>query len=73
MEKIEAKTRDLERVPERGRVVPELRREGIQHYRELILKPYRMVYRVSGNVVVIVAFVDGRRDLGEFLVARAMR
>jgi plasmid stabilization system protein ParE len=73
VEKIQAKTAHLEKLADRGRTVPELRREGIHNYRELILKPYRMVYRISGKAVVIVAFVDGRRDLGELLVARAMR
>ena len=73
IDKIEAATRKLSKLPDRGRVVPELRREGIQSYREVILKPYRLVYRVSGDLVVVVAFVDGRRDLGELLIARAMR
>lgn len=71
--RIEAATKRLTRLPGRGRIVPELRREGIQAYRELILKPYRLVYRMSGRAVVIVAFLDARRDLGELLVSRAMR
>jgi toxin ParE1/3/4 len=73
VDKIAAKTARLEKLAGRGRIVPELRREGIHNYRELIMKPYRMVYRINGKLVVIVAFVDGRRDLGELLVARAMR
>jgi toxin ParE1/3/4 len=73
VEKIAAATGKLSKLPDRGRVVPELRREGIQSYREVILKPYRLVYRVSGGLVVVVAFLDGRRDLGELLIARAMR
>ncbi len=71
--KLEGITDRLEHFPERGRIVPELRREGISSYYELVLNPYRLIYRIYAREVAIVAFLDGRRDLGELLVARAMR
>ena len=65
--------RVLEALPDRGRVVPELERRGIAAYREIIAKPYRIVYRVVGPEVWILAIVDGRRDLDELLYERARR
>ena len=71
--RIEAATARLGHLPRRGRVVPELSAEGIHTYRELVIPPHRLVYRVAQRRVIVVAFVDGRRDLGELLVARALR
>jgi plasmid stabilization system protein ParE len=72
-ELIDTAIRSLERLPDRGRVVPELERRGIATFREAIATPYRIVYRVMGREVWIVAVVDGRRDLDELLHERARR
>ena len=64
---------DLETMPRRCRVVPELHAEGIDAYRELLVGPYRIVFGVRGTDVVVHAAVDGRRDLGELLIERALR
>ncbi len=63
----------LQRLPERGRVVPELRKFGVLHYRELIHKPWRMIYSIRGREVWIMAVVDGRRDLADLLFERLAR
>jgi toxin ParE1/3/4 len=63
----------LAQLPERGRVVPELGELGITEYRELISRPYRICYRIHGRDVAIVAVLDGRRDLEEVLMDRALR
>jgi plasmid stabilization system protein ParE len=68
--------RDVERLdamPHRCRVVPELQAEGIDGYRELLIGPYRLMFVIRGSDVVILTAVDGRRDLGELLVERALR
>ncbi len=72
-DRIERVVHSLEALPDRGRVVPELERRGIAAYREIIAKPYRIVYRVVGPEVWILAIVDGRRDLDELLYERARR
>ena len=59
--------------PGRGRIVPELRRHGIVAFREIIVAPHRIVYRIAGKVVRVVAIVDGRRDLDDLLRARVHR
>ncbi len=56
--------------PERCRVVPELRALGVTAYRELLVRPYRIPFRIHGRDVVVLAVLDGRRDLEEILVRR---
>ena len=64
---------DLETMPRRCRVVPELHAEGIDAYREMLAGPYRIMFAIRGTDVVVLAAVDGRRDLGELLIERALR
>ena len=52
----------LEAFPDRGRVVPETSRQDL---RELIVNPYRLVYRRDADVVTITLVVHGRRLLDE--------
>ena len=63
----------LRTMPLRGRTVPELAEVGVCDYRELILRPWRVVYRVEGGTVYIVAVVDSRRDLADLLLERVVR
>ncbi len=41
-------------------------------YRELIAAPYRIFYRITGKVVSLLGVLDGRRELEEMLVNRAL-
>ena len=52
--------RSLRRFAERGRVVPESDDPSI---RELFVKHYRLIYQITPDHVVILAFVHGARDL----------
>lgn len=52
----------------RGRRVPELRKLGIDDYRELIETPWRIIYRPSSDGVVVLALLDARRDLHTVLL-----
>lgn len=63
----------LERSPERGRPVPELGSTGTRVWRELVVKPHLIVYRIRENIVMVGAVVDGRRDLEELLLERLTR
>ena len=72
-DKLKARTNSLERLPDRGRVVPELHALGIRFLRELVIAPYRVLYRIEGARVHIVAVFDGRRNLEDILLARALR
>jgi toxin ParE1/3/4 len=63
----------LQTLPERGRVVPELRKIGLLQYLELIHKPWRMIYTIRAREVWIMAVLDTRRDLGDLLFERLAR
>jgi toxin ParE1/3/4 len=52
----------LAELPDRGRVVPEVAREDI---RELIIGPYRLIYRRDASAVTITMVIHERRDLTE--------
>ena len=68
-----AKAASLETVPKRGRYVPELSHFGMRSWREHVVRPYRIVYRVSGDTVTVLAAFDGRRDLEDLLLERLLR
>lgn len=59
--------------PQRGRVVPELSDHGITTYRELIMAPWRIVFRVHERDVYVVVVVDGRRNVEDVLLDRLTR
>lgn len=46
---------------ERGRIVPESNRPDV---RELFVSNYRLIYKVTQDVVYILTFIHGSRDLG---------
>jgi toxin ParE1/3/4 len=62
----------LAQFPERGSYPKELLALGIKEYRQSSFKPYRVIYRVVGNQVVIVLIVDGRRDMQSVLARRLL-
>ena len=69
-ERIERVAQSLVTFPARGRVLPELREQGVTRYLELIVKPWRLVYRIEGAKVYVVSVLDGRRDLEALLFHR---
>lgn len=64
---------DLSTFPERGRVVPEFLDVGIQRWRELVVSPHRIVYRIEGDKVFIEVIFDSRRDSETVLFDRLVR
>ena len=67
MQRIERRGSTLRLLSTRGRIVPELRRLGENRYHELIEAPWRLIYDVETQHVRIIAIVDSRRDLGEWM------
>ena len=61
---------NLSRLPERGSYPKELVSLGIKEYRQAFFKPYRVIYRVADNKVIIYLIVDGRRDMQAVLTRR---
>jgi len=71
--KLQSQAQSLERFPARGRIVPELKAMGIQFLRELVIAPYCMIFRIEGHEVHVLAVFDGRRNLEDVLLERALR
>lgn len=75
--RILAKLRDetalLASMPRRGRVVPELQAQGVSAYHELIVFPWRIIYRIGERQVHVLAVFDSRRNLEDILLERLTR
>jgi toxin ParE1/3/4 len=73
LERLERRIQSLELIPERGRIVPELHWHGISTVREVFEEPWRVLYRIGGDSVVVVAVYDRRRRLDDVLMERFLR
>lgn len=58
--------------PERGSIPKELRSLGMAEYRQVVFKPYRLIYRVHSEQVVVYLIADGRRDMQSLLARRML-
>jgi toxin ParE1/3/4 len=63
---------ELSTFPGRGSVPKELRSVGVQDYRQTVLKPDRIIYRILGTSVVVYVIADGRRDMQTLLLRRLL-
>ncbi|MBX3515553.1 MAG: type II toxin-antitoxin system RelE/ParE family toxin [Rhodospirillales bacterium] len=63
----------LSELPQRGNVPKELQELGITEYREAHYKPYRIIYRIFENRVIVYCVADGRRDMQSHLQRRLLR
>ena len=68
--KLKDKILNLDESPNRGRIVPELKRINIMDYREIIVNPYRIIYHVGNKRVTIFAVFDGRRLIDDIIYQR---
>ena len=62
----------LSTAPTRGSQPKELRSLGDQEYRQILFKPYRLIYRIVGQQVAIYLIADGRRDMQSLLSRRLL-
>ena len=74
LEKFIAARDSLRELPERGRIPPELERVNILSFREIQVRPYRLVYQINKAVreVHIHVVADGRRNFTELLKERLL-
>jgi addiction module RelE/StbE family toxin len=73
LNQIKNKIETLCYLPHRGRHIPELQKQGILIYRELIIPPWRVMYRVSKNKVYILAIIDSRRNVEDILLEKLIK
>jgi plasmid stabilization system protein ParE len=69
-EDVRRKASSLHSFPERGRVVSELQEQGITQYRELVIEPWRIIYRISKREVYVLSVLDSRRSVEDILLRR---
>ena len=62
----------LERFPSRGAVPKELAALGIREFRQILVRPYRLIYRVVARRVIVMLIADGRRDMQTALERRML-
>jgi toxin ParE1/3/4 len=67
---LKRKASGLHSFPDRGRIVPELQEQGITQYRELIVAPWRIIYRISQETIYVLAVFDSRRSVEDILFKR---
>ena len=70
LNKIKKKASSLHSLPERGRIVPELQDQGISHYRELIIPPWRLIYRIEEHKIFVLSLLDSRQNVEDLLLKR---
>lgn len=59
-------------MPHRGLRPTELPAGTEGEYRQVLFKPYRIVYQFSGNEVTVLLIADGRRNLQSLLLRRLL-
>ena len=73
LKEIKQKAANLRTLPERGRIVPELQDQGIHIYRELVVVPWRIIYRISPASVYVLSVIDARRNVEDILLDRLVK
>ena len=63
----------LQSMPLRGHVPVELERAGVMEFREVLFKPYRIIYQVVKSRVYVHCVLDGRRNMQDLLQERILR
>jgi addiction module RelE/StbE family toxin len=71
-QKIKKKANSSNFFPLRGRVVPELQKEGITMYRELISSVWRIIYKIDNDTIYIMAIFDSRQNVEELLLQKLL-
>lgn len=62
----------LEHFPQRGAVPKELDALGIRDFRQILLRHFRVIYRIIGTKVLVLIIADGRRDMQGLLERRLL-
>ncbi|RLC05052.1 MAG: plasmid stabilization protein [Deltaproteobacteria bacterium] len=70
LKNIKQKTSELYTLPERNRIVPGLQDQGILQYREMIIPPWKLIYRIAERKVYVLSLIDSRRNVEDILLKR---
>lgn len=72
LDDIEGAIDTLETLPDRGAVPSELAALGVRDYRQMVVSPHRIIYRVIDTTVYVMVIADGRRDMQSLLERRLL-
>ena len=72
LDKIDKSISNIDFFPEKGRKIPELETHNLGNYRELIISPWRIFYKVDKKIIYIIGIIDGRRNIEDILLKRLM-
>ena len=70
LKKIKKKASNLYTLSERGRIVPELQGQGILQYGELVIPPWRLIYRIDERKIYVLSVIDSRQNVEDILLNR---
>jgi addiction module RelE/StbE family toxin len=73
LKRIENRISTLDHFPERGGYVPELFKNNIKDYRQLLESPWRIIYKIDNNIVNVLLIIDSRRNTQDILVKRLIK
>lgn len=62
--------KSLSENPERGHIPQELEGLNTRLCRQIVVKNYRIIYQILGEVVIIHGIIDGRRNIRETMRQR---
>ena len=71
--KIKERVNLLKVSPEQGRIIPEFDVFKNKKYRELIVKPWRIIYKIEKKEVKVLLVIDGRRNIEDILFERLIK
>jgi toxin ParE1/3/4 len=72
LDRLLAAIETLETFPLRGSVPKELDALGIREFGQILVEPYRLIYRLGGKIVFVMVIADGRRDMQALLERRLL-
>jgi len=73
LKRIEERINSLKQFPERGSYVPELLKNNIKDYRQLIESPWRIIYKIDKNIVNVLMIIDSRRNTQDILIEKLIK
>ena len=73
VEHLQESCNELSSFPNKGHCPPELEEIGVNNFREVHFKPYRIIYEVIDKNVFVHCILDGRRSLQRLLERRLIR
>ncbi len=70
LKQIKEQVVELSFFPEKCRIVPELYNQGITLYREMVIPPWRVQYRIADSQVFVLSVLDSRQNIEDILLKR---